>query len=121
MSPIGPTPPVPHLPDITKAEPDVIVDGRRVFFVWHPPALADTAPTIPRGALIEHGDRDNHRCVVWLPWASTDPSNDTWTLLSLRPLSIGESFSCSRCGARGGIREGHWQTSMWDKRRRDTP
>lgn len=100
--------PIPHMPDIEHTTPDAVVDGRRVFFVWHPGELAVYAPTIPRGALIEHGDQAGHRCIVWLPWSGGSATEDRWTLVSLYPLTVAEAFCCSRCGTRGIIRDGCW-------------
>lgn len=114
---------MPDIPDLSVAEPDAIVDGRRVYFVWHKPTITarpdpfapitlepPDAPTIPFGAMVEHRSRRTDRpCIAWIPWVDTgDPNLPRWTLLSLRPLSIAEPFCCTCCGGVGGIRDGRW-------------
>ena len=112
----------PDVPDLATTEPDAVVDGRRVFFVWARPTLTPVRteadgqvtacvdhPSIPYGALIEHpSPNTGGLCLAWLPWVDTDPDLVHWKLLSLKPLSIAEAFTCSRCGALGGIRDGRW-------------
>lgn len=104
------------LPDFATATPDEVISGHRIFHVWQPPALATHPPSMPKGILIEHAvkaeDGRTHRCVVWVPWISTVPNDEVWTLLSLHPLSIVEPFLCIRCGLKGGIREGNWWVGL---------
>lgn len=111
---------MPHLPNAT-TEPDVIVDGHRIYYVWHRPKLTPVrteadgqitarieSPSLPMGMLIQHGSA-NRSCIAWVPWIETDDADlPHWTLLSLVPLSIAEPFTCSNCGLLGGIRNGQW-------------
>lgn len=114
-------PDVPH----TATAPDIVVDGRRVFFVWTKPTIRPvrrsdgqvinrvSPPVIPYGALVEHRSPVSGRpCISWIPWVDTDPDAPRWTLLSLKPLSIAEPFTCSCCGLVGGIRDGKWLVGL---------
>jgi hypothetical protein len=115
-------------PPAITTNPDLIIDGRRVHFVWNAPTIhravrtADengnaqvsaviSGPSIPKGILIHHVNlKTKEPCVAWLPWARDpdDPEQERWTLISLKPLSVVEPFVCTRCGEVGGVREGQW-------------
>lgn len=121
----------PRLPSAA-TPPDLVVDGRRIHFVWNPPSVTSArradgnlsvvfagTPSIPKGALIHHQAPDGTDCVMWVPWAQNPahPEDERWTLLSLHPLSVREPFMCGRCRTLGGIREGRWWVA-WDEWKR---
>lgn len=116
---------LPRVPPPT-ADPDLVLGGHPIYLVWHHPTILrawknpdgtmsakidrSSVPSIPRGALIGHKDQEGRGCVLWLPW-TVDPEHadmPTWTLESLRPLTIKEAFACGRCGMVGAIRDGDW-------------
>lgn len=101
---------MPDVPNLA-TEPDLVIDGKRLFFLWNP---WSTKPSIPKGVMIDHRNRRGEPCIAWLPWTSddNDPNEPCWTLLSLRPLSIAESFVCTRCGLTGGFRYGAWWIAL---------
>lgn len=119
---------MPDLPNLTTTEPDVVIDGKQIYFVWRPPVVASATrhpdgtlsavltgqPTIPRGALIEHRNRRDEPCIAWLPWIYCDdsPNDPHWTLVSLHPFSVAEPFVCTNCGMWGGIRNGRWWAAL---------
>lgn len=113
---------MPKVPNLETTEPDAIVDGRRVFYIWNhltvnTPRRQDdgqltadiSMPAIPYGVLVEHvSTRTDRPCIAWIPWVDSNDGSPYWTLRSLKPLSIAEPFVCSCCGALGGIRDGRW-------------
>lgn len=103
---------VPNVPNLAATHPDLVIGPVQIYFVWHPRPKQRTpgtlVPSIPKGILVRHHNRAGGECVAWLSWVPSPDSEAVWTLLSLNPLSIAESFVCSRCQMPGGIREGQW-------------
>lgn len=128
----------PSLPVAPRPAPaDLIIDGRRIWFVWNPPRITPirvegglvtahiATPSLPKGIIIAHPGRRPEdvredgtvaECVAWLSWArAVGDDGPVWDLLSIAPLSVREGFVCGRCGDVGGIREGRWWLGRTDQ------